>query len=392
MKLESLLHSEHIIKIEKMSIGGDGVARMMFNERNVVIFIPHSAPQDQLKIKISRTEKTFLLGEIIEIIAPGPSRRQPPCPVAFECGGCSWQQFNEDEQIHQKEELLKELFKKFLPQIDYQLLPTIQTSQKFEYRNRIQLKHLGSKLGYFKSGSHEIVPISDCLIAQAPLRKKIAELNETLKPTAELKKYEVKINQEGQVEHYQIGESSEGLAFSQVNNSVNDLLIEAVLNSISKVMQLDSEKSITELYAGSGNFTFPLAKKFPKVKINAVELNPRLTAAAAENIKLQKRVKQINFFTAKCEIYALNYPLSRNLILLDPPRSGCHPDVIRKIADTIPENIVYISCHPTMLVRDLALLLKQRPEYRIQYLQIFDMFPQTDHFETLCVLTKVESH
>ncbi len=196
--LESLLHSEHIVTIEKMSIGGDGVARIPVLDRTVVVFIPKSAPQDELKIKISQTEKTFLFGEIIQIIKPSPFRRDPPCPVALDCGGCSWQQFAESEQINQKELLLKELFKKFLPDVKHDLLPTITSDKNFEYRNRIQLKHFQNKLGYFKSNSHDIVPITDCLIAEPPIRAKVAELVQTLKPTVELKKYEIKEVQGGE--------------------------------------------------------------------------------------------------------------------------------------------------------------------------------------------------
>ena len=139
--LESLLRSEHIVTVEKMSIGGDGVARIPVLDRTVVVFIPKSAPHDELKIKISQTDRTFLFGEILEIIKPSPFRREPPCPVAFECGGCSWQQIVEAEQINQKELLLKELFKKFLPDLNYDLLPTVTSDKKFEYRNPIQLKH-----------------------------------------------------------------------------------------------------------------------------------------------------------------------------------------------------------------------------------------------------------
>ena len=76
------------------------------------------------------------------------------------------------------------------------------------------------------------------------------------------------------------------------------------------------------------------------------------------------------------------------MFLLDPPRTGCHTDTILRIAEANPKNIVYISCHPTMLVRDLSILLKKSTDYKVKHLQIFDMFPQTDHFETLCILER----
>jgi 23S rRNA (uracil1939-C5)-methyltransferase len=386
--LESLLHSEHIVTVEKMSIGGDGVARIPVLDRTVVVFIPQSAPQDELKIKISQTEKTFLFGEIIEIVKPSSFRREPPCPYAVDCGGCSWQQIIESEQVNQKELLLKELFKKFLPEVKYELASTVTSDKNFEYRNRIQVKHFQNKLGYFKPNSHEIVPITDCLIAEAPIRAKLAELAQTLKPAVELKKYEIKINQDGKTEHYDIGSHGEGLAFSQVNNSVNSLLVDETLKQIKTLIPTDFSGLMTELYAGAGNFTFALAQVFTKMKIEAVELNHRLTQAAVEIVKTKKLIKQVTFFTTKVETFAFHQPLSKEIILLDPPRSGCLPEVIHRIADKNPQHIVYISCHPTMLARDVALLLKSSPEYHIKHLQIFDMFPQTDHFETLCILSR----
>lgn len=386
--IESLLNSEHIITIEKMSIGGDGVARIPFLDRTIVVFIPLSAPQDQLQVKIIRTEKTFLFGSILKIIKPGPNRRIAPCPVANACGGCSWQHIDESEQVNQKELLLKELFKKFLPNIDYNLSETQISEKKFEYRNRIQLKHLNNELGYFKPNTHTIVPIEDCLLAEPELRHKIKELKLTLKPALELKKYELRINNLNQVEYYEIGSHGEGLAFSQVNNSVNDLLVNKTINIICSLLKDNPQALLTELYAGAGNFTFALNQLLPKVRIEAIELNNQLTAAASEIIKTKKLIKNVTFFTTKAEIFCNNQSLSKDLILLDPPRTGCHTDTILRIAEANPKNIVYISCHPTMLVRDLSILLKKSTDYKVKHLQIFDMFPQTDHFETLCILER----
>ena len=385
--LESLLHSEHTVTIEKMSVGGDGVARIPVLDRTVVVFIPKSAPQDEVKIKITQTEKTFLYGSILEIIKPSPFRREPPCPVAMDCGGCSWQQITEDEQVRQKELLLKELFKKFLPQVSYELSETIQTEHKFEYRNRIQLKHINNQLGYFKPNSHDIVPINDCPISEKPIRGKIAELNKTLKPAAKLKKYELYINQNEEVVTKDIGDHGEGLAFSQVNRFINELMVNHTVKAITDL----KPNFVSELYSGSGNFTFALASELQKINpqflIETVELNSELTRFAAETIKKNKWIKNVLSFTNKAEVFSKTRTLSSEVVLLDPPRSGCHEDVMASLGSKAPQHIVYISCHPTSLVRDLGLLLKKAP-YRVRELRIFDMFPQTDHFETYCFLER----
>lgn len=379
-ELESLLHSEQRVTVEKMAVGGSGIGRIQFNGKPVVVFIPYSAPEDELTVKISQVEKNFLIGEIIQIHQKSPHRTDPLCEYFGKCGGCLWQHLKLDSQIAQKELILTDLFKKFLPDVTYSLKPTIQGEQPFHYRNRIQLKQIGSTIGYFKHESHEIVPIQNCQIAEKSLQNLIKDFSTKVKPSKELKKWELKISQNDQVEYYPVGERGEGIAFSQVNRSVNELLVKQVV----KLTQQIQPKEITELYAGAGNFTFPIAKELPQASITAVELGGSLTASAVETMKSLKLHKQITFFTTSCENYSNSTkPVSKDFVLLDPPRSGCHADVIRRLATENPEAILYISCHPVSLVRDIKPLMTN---YTIEHLQIFDMFPQTDHFETVCLL------
>ena len=382
--LESLLNSEHTVEIEKMAIGGDGVARIQYNQKSLVVFISKSAPKDILKIKISATEKNYLLGVILEVITPGPSRRVPLCTYALHCGGCSWQQFNEVEQLLQKESLLKELFKKSLPEIKYILQPTVASPKPFNYRNRIQLKHLGQQLGYFRHNTHEIVDIDHCPIADERISSEIKKIKETLKPSLEVQKYELKINQDNNLETMRIGEKGQGLSFSQVNLYVNELLVASVI----KIAKQFEVLHMTELYAGSGNFSFEFIHHFPQLKLEAVELNPILTQAAAKKTLVAKLQKRLTFFTADCDSFVNRRSLSQDLILLDPPRAGCSDSVLEKVRESGCKNILYVSCHPVSLLRDLQKLSVKEGLYSISWLQIFDMFPQTDHFETLVWLTK----
>lgn len=379
--LESLLHSEHIVKIEKMAVGGDGVGRIQFNEKPVVVFVKKTAPQDQLKIKITAVEKNFLKGEIVQIIEPGPHRRSPPCKFAGQCGGCSWQQISDHEQVAQKENLLKELFQKFIPEVSYSLAPTILSPKILGYRNRIQLKHDQNQFGYFRDETHEIVDIDSCLIADERISKEIPILKNKLKSSNKLEKYELKINTNNEFEYYKIGTKGEGLSFSQVNSFVNHLLIETTLELIQKMTNIDQ---LTELYAGAGNFTFEILNKFPQLTAEAAELNPELTKYAIQKIQQNRLQKRLVFFTTDCASYVKRRNLSGKLVFVDPPRAGLEDEVISAMIKTVPENILCVSCHPVSLARDLQkFFTKSSKKYKIEHLQIFDMFPQTDHFETL---------
>lgn len=378
-ELESLLHSEHTVSIEKIAVGGDGIARLGFQDKSIVVFIPYSAPADKLKIKITSVEKTFLKAEILEILEASPTRRKAPCMYYGKCGGCNLQHLTEAEQIQQKELILKDLFKKFLPNAEYTLLPTVSTDQVFHYRNRIQLKQIESLLGYFESSSHKIVDIESCLIAEKEISVQIPIIKAKLRPAKELTKYELRLNQEGKFDYYKIGTHGEGLSFSQVNNSINDKLV----SKTTDIVVSENPQFITELYAGAGNFTFSFLQRLENTKLESAELNSELTHFSTKLLVEKKLQKRLFVFTADCDSFVQRRALSQELVFLDPPRPGCSKTVLSKLALSCPQNIVYVSCNPVTLARDLQFLFSQNPNYKIKFVQIFDMFPQTDHFETL---------
>lgn len=383
-ELGSLLHSEHVVQIEKMAIGGDGVARIPYKDKSLVVFVDRVAPNEKVKIKITEAEKTFLKAEIIEVLEPSSARRKAPCVYFDACGGCAWQHFNEDMQVAQKELLLKELFQKFIPEVVFQLEPTVRSEKNFNYRNRIQLKQKNSQFGYFKRGTHEIVDIDTCLIADEKISEQIPLLRKKLKPTNEVKKYELRLNQENQFDFYRIGDTGEGLAFSQVNNFVNEKLV----NAVTAIAVEANPNFATELYSGSGNFTFRLLSQLKSLSLECAELNAELTGHATKKILSLGLQKRALVFTANCDHFVQRRVLSNQFVLLDPPRAGCNEIVIEKLAEAAPKNIVYVSCHPAYLARDLKRLFAAQPNYKIEKLQIYDMFPQTDHFETLVHLVR----
>lgn len=382
--LGSLLHSEHTAVIEKLVVGGDGLARLPYQDKSLVVFIPRTAPGDQVRFRITKAEKNHLAGEVVEILSPSPHRRAAPCPYFTDCGGCAWQHVTETEQLRQKENILLDLLAKFIPGAAYEALPPVASPAPLHYRNRIQLKQLGSEFGYFAKGSHRIVNIDLCLIAQKEISDRIPEVKRSLRPSKELRKFELRINHLGQFEHYPIGNDGEGLSFSQVNNAVNEQLVAEVIRMVRAL----SPATLTELYAGAGNFTFPLLAALPELRMESAELNPRLTAFATQKLLELRLQKRLFAFTTDCESFTARRPLSREMVLLDPPRAGCSPEVMARILESDTENILYISCHPVFLARDLKKVLSEKPEYRISHLQIFDMFPQTDHFETVVLLSR----
>lgn len=351
------------VTVEKMSLGGNGIAR----HQGLVLFIPFSAPGDVLKVEIINQKKNFAEAKIIEILNPSEQRRVAPCPVYGKCGGCNWQHIDYKYQLQQKQKIVEEQLLKFLGTLP-RVLPIISSPNEWNYRNRIQIKQKNGKIGFFAKGSHDLVEINNCLIAEDEINQK---LNSGALPDLE------------RIELASENDSLEG--FSQVNSLQNVNLIQNVLE------WAGSEKytEIYDLYCGGGNFTFPLMGRFPLSKIMAVELSPESVKKAQKIIEAKNiSSKKVQFILSDVGFFLKRIVFSEDsLVLLDPPRAGCDPLVIQNLAHQNFKKLLYISCNPSTLGRDLQALQKQsNSKIIINKVQPFDMFPQTDHIEVLVEL------
>jgi 23S rRNA (uracil1939-C5)-methyltransferase len=224
------------------------------------------------------------------------------------------------------------------------------------------------RLGYFARGSHELVPIEKCLIAEDQINDSIKNFSPTNKKS-----------------HLFTIDNEELGGFSQVNSSQNKQLIDYIL----KLSKQEDYEEIYDLYSGSGNFTFPLLKAHTKSQILAVELSPSSVQQAQTYIKAENlSPKKIQFYLSDVFKFLKRRVLSASsLVVLDPPRSGCSDEVIFNLAKQKFKRLIYISCNPSTLGRDLKNLLSTSANsLQISSVQPFDMFPQTDHIEVVVEL------
>lgn len=377
-----LVGSQVTVTVEKLAVGGAGVAR----HEGMVVFIPQAAPSETLLVEITEVKKNFSEAKILQIVKPSPSRRTPPCSVADVCGGCNWQHLTEQEQLLQKHTLVFDTLKKFLRDIPFEYLPIIPSPKSLRYRNRIQPKFKAPRFGFFERGSHQIVNISDCLITEEKLTEKFSEVRlwAEKQNSKELLKLEMYITPDENIEFGKIDRYDESIGFSQVNRFQNEDLIRIALDYIGSEAKYSR---IYDLYAGSGNFTFPLRNKFPNTPITAVELNPKLVQKGRE---LSKELN-ISYVEADVEAFSKKQKFQKtDLIFLDPPRAGTSKLIMEKVASSAAHKIIYISCHPVALARDLQWFFAKASELKINYklnrVQTFEMFPQTDHVETIAEL------
>lgn len=378
-------HETIELEIEKMSLGGDGIAKL----NGIVYFISGASPKDLVLAQITESKKNLKRGFVVKVIKAGPSRIQAPCPVYDRCGGCNWQHIDYSEQLTQKQLIIKEQLRSVINE-QTKFLEISPSPQPMRYRNRIQLKFNNGSLGFFARKSHQIVDINDCLICEEPLANKISELKKQFVAGKEtsLDKIEIKlVNTDHQIKvETVIGKAlQEATGFSQVNRFQNEKMVARVL----EIIEASTAKEVYDLYAGAGNFTFPILTKNQNLKLVSVEMSELLVQEAHQKIKsLNLSTQKIRYLLSDVDTFLTRTVMSDNsIVIIDPPRVGCAPTVIDKLAKQSCQKIIYISCNPSTLARDLQKLCQQSP-WQVRTVQVFDMFPQTDHIETLVELTR----
>ncbi len=377
-----LLGSKLTLNIEKLAVGGAGVAR----HEGMVIFVPQVAPNEEVLVEITLVKKNFAEAKLLQVLKASPARKTPPCPAAERCGGCNWQHINEDEQRRQKQILVLETLQKFNRGVEFEYLPIKASPRSLRYRNRIQPKFKNGRFGFFARNSHEIVEVDDCLITEEILTDKFSEVRTwaAQKNAKDLQRLEMYIADDGLVRHGLITDDDDGIGFSQVNRFQNDDLVKTALQWAGD----EKYQKVFDLYAGSGNFTFPLAEKYSQSQVIGVELNPKLVERGQQRAGSNSRVQ---FFRSDVDSYISKASISSNdLVVLDPPRAGASELIMKKLAEMKPKKIIYISCHPVSLARDLqwffAWTQKLGVKAQLARVQTFEMFPQTDHVETIAEL------
>lgn len=367
------------VTIEKMANRGKGLGRV----NDQVVFVPYSAPQDILTVKAIKINKNFIDAEIVEIIKKSDLRIEPQCRYFTECGGCHFQHIDYSNQVKIKDLLVKETLTRAIGQLpDSAFLSPVASPQEWNYRNRIQIHIKNNEFGFIKRNSNTIVPIKNCKIAESALNDALT----TFASTPEIKaseKVELLLDKNLKVHQRDLNSQGQPLMFSQVNRFANQLLVDLV---VGKIFQNNPKKQIFDLYSGDGNFLAAIAKALPKNKITGVELNAGLVKIGRQTIAEQNL--NASYVQASVENYLETVSINTDdVILLDPPRTGCDPKAMTVLGSLPRNKVIYVSCEPTTLARDLRLLKdtahKWGLSFRLESVQTLDMFPQTEHIETV---------
>jgi 23S rRNA (uracil1939-C5)-methyltransferase len=404
------------VTVEKLTYGGMGLSR----HQGKVIFVPFSVPGDCLLVRPVEVKKTFTRAETVRILKPGKGRIAPVCPHFTKCGGCHWQHLEYSRQVDAKRQILEEIFHHRFPQTRELPITMRVCPQPLAYRSRARVKLRGSGLnaavGFFRCGSHTVEDVQSCPLFRPSLNEALSSLRQfKLKADTDSGPQEMEMaasEEEGAWATSRIGvREDEGIAtllgtrrreevvlrrrvgefLYSVTASVffqaNDFMVAELIALVRESAKSAGDDAALDLFAGVGFLSMPLARQF--LKVVAVENSvpaSRLCAANAAAAGLGHIEAVCADVSAWMKSEASPGSRRFDLILLDPPRTGAGAVVMRQIGEWAPKTIIYVSCDPQTLSRDLARISPR--DYRIDLVEGLDMFPQTYHFETVVRLTK----
>ena len=420
-----------LVRIEKPVYGGSFLARV----EGKAVFVPMALPGEEARIRLHEEKRGYAIGEAEEIVVASAERVSPACPHFGACGGCHYQHAGYEAQLEMKRAVLRETMERAGVVVPGEI--SVLANAPWRYRNRIRLAFdAAGRAGYRGRRSHAVIPVRECPIAAPLLIEAALAFPEVLRRAAPaLRPTEVTlfcdaaenallasvISASAGKTHFDelaqawhdcvpalrgvewMVEGSRGQpsrtvarwgegslfysaagfgyrvdqgAFFQVNRWLVDALVERVTAGRQGELAWD-------LFAGVGLFARQLTRNFRRVV--AVESAPAATRALAANLKgssgVPVRSATLEFLRAQSRTSGLQTP---NLIVVDPPRTGLGAETCALIAKAAAPVVVYVSCDPATLSRDLRALAGSG--YAVESITVVDLFPQTIHLETLVEL------
>jgi len=347
---------------------GDGVARL---DDGKVVFIRGSARGDFLEVRLTEEKPRSARAEIVRIITPSPHRTEPDCTFYPECGGCDFRHITYEEELDVKQKRVNDALER-IGGLSVRVDSVLNTGQVNGYRNKVVLHSDGIQTGFYRTGSHEIVPVNHCLLLRD-------DINSALKSLKRNREITIRSGLNGLNEPLE--EELDGLVFQvsgffQINTEAALLLFQKAR----EYANLTKDDTLVDLYCGVGALTLFAGRDAGHTI--GIEQNPDAIKTARENARRNK-LSHIEFINADAasRFTEISNP---SCIIVDPPRKGLSPAVIRNLLELNAKHIIYISCNPATMARDLKLL----EDYTVHDICAIDMFPRTANIECCCLLEK----
>jgi 23S rRNA (uracil1939-C5)-methyltransferase len=368
------------LTIHDVAYGGKGVAR----DTGKAVFIPFTIGGERVAAKIVREKKQFAEAELIEVLEPSPERVAAPCPYFGRCGGCSYQHMSYPHQLELKARQVEQAMRRIARLVDPPMRPIVPSPLPYGYRNRITVHAQDDAVGFYRRDVHELMDIAQCPISMPEVNRALAELRAT-RP------------RDG---HYSLRAHSGPRVFAQTNDAIADAIAEFIATILT-----GKEGLLIDAFCGAGFFTKRLAPKFERVigidwdrfAIGAARKNARPNETyiagdvAIELAKASRSASRSGDFPVadpkKPRSSDRDFPDSWALIV-DPPATGLSAEMRRTILDSAPRTLIYVSCNPPTLARDLGEL---QSRFAVVSITPFDMFPQTAEIEAVVHLRAADA-
>jgi 23S rRNA (uracil1939-C5)-methyltransferase len=357
------------LKIADIAFGGKGVAR----ENDKAVFVPYTIEGETVSAEIVREKKQFAEAELVEVKESSSHRVPPECPYFGRCGGCAYQHIDYEHQLAIKWRQVRDALQRIGKLKDVPMRPIVPSPKQYAYRNRITVHAQNGVIGFFRRDSHSLLDIERCPISRDEVNRELAELRAQTHV------------RDG---HYTLRASDSARVFSQTNDAVADALRHLMVDLV-----LPNQAVLIDAYCGAGFFAKALLDKFERVI--GIDWDKFAIAAARRNASEKER-----YIAADVEVELANASRNDGLLavesgagrlgsrasltlIVDPPATGLSVNVQKAIVGLAPPMLIYVSCNPPTLARDLREL---QHKFIIESVTPLDMFPQTAEIEVVAHL------
>lgn len=342
------------LKIADIAFGGKGVAR----ENGKAVFVPYTIEGETVSVEIVREKKQFAEAELADVRESSPHRVTPECPYFGRCGGCAYQHIDYEHQLAIKWRQVRDVLQRIGKLKDVPMRPIIPSPEQYGYRSRITVHAQDGVIGFFRRDSHRLIDIERCPISRDEVNRVLAELR--ARPQV----------RDG---HYTLRASSGPRVFSQTNDAVANALRDLIDNLVAPDQQL-----LIDAYCGAGFFAKALLDKFERVI--GLDWDRFAIEAARQNATAKESyiAGDLDLAFGRLSSIVSGFRSDKTTLLVDPPAAGLSATMRKAIVDLAPATLIYVSCNPAILARDLKEL---QEKFRINSVTPLDMFPQTAEIE-----------
>ncbi len=368
------------LTIHDIAFGGEGVGRV----DDFVVFVPFVLVGEIVEVEITEVKKNFARAKLLRVEKSSSERVEPECRYFGACGGCQYQHVEYAVQLRLKHKQISDLFERVGKISSEKIAPVVPCPSPYGYRNRIMIRSQWNKpeqklnIGFIRGDCGLVEDIEECKISEPALNEQIKHVRANPPP-----KGGIKIVLRVQPEDWDVPPDS----FFQNNF----FLLPKLVETVRAFLKSSGAKHLVDLYCGVGFFGIELADAVESFV--GVEYDRRAIQAAQKNAALRK-ISNGEFIPAKVEevLPELLKKLSpeKSAVILDPPRKGCWPETLALLREMRPAQVIYVSCHPATMARDLNILCADGV-FELARVQPLDMFPQTQHVECVADLRAGQS-